>query len=148
MNPTHLSGRDMLCFSHDWTGDPLSKTHLMRLLAKRNRILWVNSLGYRRPSLASRDDWGRAAAKLRAALHPLREVESKIFVLSPLAVPAWDSPAMQRLNKRWLRGQVRRAMRRLGFQQPLNWVFNPVAGGLAGSLGEREIVYYCVDEYS
>ena len=24
-----LRGRDMLCFSHDWNGDPLSKTHLM-----------------------------------------------------------------------------------------------------------------------
>ncbi|HVJ81561.1 MAG TPA: hypothetical protein VNC50_10865, partial [Planctomycetia bacterium] len=40
-------GRDMLCFSHDWTGDPLSKTHLMRILAPDNRILWVNSIGYR-----------------------------------------------------------------------------------------------------
>ena len=27
-----LRGRDILCFSHDWTGDPLSKTHLMRVL--------------------------------------------------------------------------------------------------------------------
>ena len=30
---------DILCFSHDWTGDPLSKTHLMRVLSKDNRIL-------------------------------------------------------------------------------------------------------------
>ena len=34
-----LRGRDMLCFSHDWNGDPLSKTHLMRLLARDTRIL-------------------------------------------------------------------------------------------------------------
>ena len=36
-----LRGRDMLCFSHDWNGDPLSKTHLMRLLARDNRVLWA-----------------------------------------------------------------------------------------------------------
>ena len=24
-----LRGRDIVCFSHDWTGDPLSRTHLM-----------------------------------------------------------------------------------------------------------------------
>ena len=46
-----LQGRDILCFSHDWTGDPLSKTHLMRLLARKNRVLWVNSIGYRTPTI-------------------------------------------------------------------------------------------------
>ena len=25
-----LRGRDLLCFSHDWNGDPLSKNHLMQ----------------------------------------------------------------------------------------------------------------------
>jgi glycosyltransferase involved in cell wall biosynthesis len=39
-------------------------------------------------------------------------------------------------------------MRRLGFQRPINWVFNPVAGALAGRLGEDRIIYYCVDEYT
>ncbi len=34
-----LRGRDILCFSHDWSGDPLSKTHLMRILARDNRIV-------------------------------------------------------------------------------------------------------------
>src|SRR5215471_8447375 len=50
-----LKGRDLLCFSHDWSGDPLSKTHLMRLLSRDNRILWVNSIGYRAPSASARD---------------------------------------------------------------------------------------------
>src|ERR1700754_3122930 len=84
--PSLLSGRDILCFSHDWTGDPLSKTHLMRLLARDNRILWVNSIGYRTPS-ASRADLGRAFRKLAAATQPIREVEPNIFVVNPLAIP-------------------------------------------------------------
>ena len=45
-----LRGRDILCFSHDWTGDPLSKTHLMRVLAKDNRILWINAIANRMPT--------------------------------------------------------------------------------------------------
>ena len=59
-----LRGRDMLCFGHDWTGDPLSKTHLMRLLARDNRILWINSIGYRAPT-ASTPDLSRAINKLK-----------------------------------------------------------------------------------
>src|SRR5690348_1006596 len=88
-----LSGRDILCFSHDWTGDPLSKTHLMRLLARRNRILWVNSIGFRTPT-ASKADLGRAVRKLAAAATPIREVEPNLFVLNPLAVPAYGRPAI------------------------------------------------------
>ena len=39
-------------------------------------------------------------------------------------------------------------MRRLGFDHPVNMVFNPAAGLLAGRLGETEVIYYCVDEYT
>ncbi len=143
-----LVGRDMLCFSHDWTGDPLSKTHLMRLLARDNRVLWVNSVGYRAPSFGSKKDLGRIVQKLRAAAQPIREVEPNLFVFSPLAIPSWGRPAVQRLNRRLLRFQVRRAMRRLRFRRPINWVFNPAAGILAGTLGEDRVIYYCVDEYT
>ena len=143
-----LIGRDILCFSHDWTGDPLSKTHLMRLLSKDNRILWVNSIGYRSPSFASKRDLGRIVHKLRAALDPIREVEKNIFVLSPLAIPAFGSSLLRRFSTALLRKQILRAMRHLGFRRPMNWVFNPAAGTLAGSLGEEAIIYYCVDEYT
>ncbi len=140
---------DHLCFSHDYSGDPLSKTHLMRLLAARgHRVLWVNSIGYRTPSLAAKRDLGRIAAKLKAAAQPIREVEKNLFVISPLVIPAWGKSSIQTLNARLLRWQVRRAMKQLKLRAPVNWVFNPAAGILAGSLGESKLVYYCVDEYT
>jgi glycosyltransferase involved in cell wall biosynthesis len=140
---------DMLCFSHDWSGDPLSKTHLMRLLAQRgHRVLWVNSIGYRTPSLAAKRDLGRIVKKLKAAAEPIREVEPNLFVISPLVIPAWGKASIQKVNASLLRWQVKRAMMKLSFQSPINWVFNPAAGVLAGSLGESKIVYYCVDEYT
>jgi len=142
-----LRGRDMLCFSHDWTGDPLSKTHVMRILSRDNRILWVNSIGYRAPS-ASRRDLKRMVDKLVAATAPVREVEPNLFVLSPLAIPAYGIPAMWAVNRTLLRLQVTRAMRKLGFRDVINWVFNPAAGVIAGALGEKMLIYYCVDEYA
>jgi len=141
---TDLRGRDMLCFSHDWTGDPLSKTHLMRLFARENRVLWVNSIGYRAPSVSGRD-LRRIVQKLRAAATPVREVEPNLFVLSPLVIPAYGIPAVRRLNRELLRFQVLRAMRKLGFSRTINWVFNPAASLIAGALGEETLVYYCVD---
>src|SRR3954463_14980554 len=114
-SPDALRGRDFLCFSHDWSGDPLSKTHLMRLLAKRNRVLWVNSIGYRSPTLC-RSDLGRIFKKLSAATRPLVEVEPNLFVLSPLAIPAYGSKGIRNVNRHLLRFQVQRAMKRLGFK--------------------------------
>jgi glycosyltransferase involved in cell wall biosynthesis len=142
-----LRGRDILCFSHDWTGDPLSKTHLMRLLARDNRILWVNSIGYRTPTV-SRADVGRIFKKLLAAVKPMREVEPNLFVFNPLAVPAYGKSWIRAFNRHFLRWQVRRAMRRLGFRRPINWVFNPAAAVVAGALGEEQVIYHCVDEYT
>ena len=140
-----LRGRDIVCFSNDWTGDPLSKTHLMRLLARDNRILWVNSIGYRTPTI-NRQDVSRAWNKLMAARKPLTNPEPNLFVLSPLAVPAYQSATARRLNRILLRQQVRWAFRRLDFQHVINWVFNPPAAVVAGQLGEERLVYHCVDE--
>lgn len=142
-----LKGRDILCFSHDWSGDPLSKTHLMRLLARENRILWVNSIGYRAPTV-SKADLGRIARKFAAAAQPVREVEPNIFVLNPLAIPAYGRPWIRAFNQRLLKFLVQRAMRRLRFRRAINWIFNPAAAVIAGRLGENLLIYHCVDEYT
>jgi glycosyltransferase involved in cell wall biosynthesis len=142
-----LRGRDILCFSHDWTGDPLSKTHLMRVLARDNRILWINAIANRMPT-ASGKDLSRIYKKLKSFTEPVREVEKNIFVMNPLAIPAYGSRAMVAFNQRFLIRQVKKAMRQLGMKNVINMVFNPAAGMIAGRLGESELVYYCVDEYT
>ncbi len=142
-----LRGRDMLCFGHAWSGDPLSKTHLMRQFAKENRVLWINSIGYRKPQASARD-LRRAVNKLKAFAEPVKEVERNLFVLNPLAIPAYGLKWMRVVNRELLRWQILGAMRRLGFRRPINWVFTPTASVVAGSLNEDLLVYYCVDEFT
>ena len=119
----------------------------MRLLAQRNRVLWVNSIGYRMPT-ASRSDAARVFKKLSAAARPIEEVEPNLFVLNPLVIPAYGQEWVRSLNRQCLGFQIRRAMQRLKFHRPINWVFNPAAAMVAGTLDEDAIVYYCVDEYT
>ena len=142
-----LRGRDIVCFSNDWHGDPLSKTHLMRILARDNRVLWVNSLGLRAPT-ASKADFARLVDKLARAAGGLREVEKNLHVLSPLAIPAYVSRLARAANGELLRAQLKFAMRRLGFRRPLSWSFLPSAAPVAGRLGEERVIYHCVDEFS
>ena len=143
-----LKDADIICFSHDWTGDPLSKTHIIRILARRNRILWVNALANRAPT-ASRKDLLRTLDKLKAfAIDRLFQAEPNIFVLNPLAFPSYGSETIRNINRIILQYQLKQAIKRLKFKNPINLIFNPAAGLLARKLGESLLVYYCVDEYS
>ena len=141
-----LRGRDIVCFANDWDGDPLSKTHVMRVLARDARVLWVNSLGNRTPR-ATAADAAKIARKLRAAARGLVEVERNVHVLAPVFVPAYGAAA-RRANAALLAAQIRRAMRRLALRRPISWCFLPAAATVAGRLGESLVVYHVVDEFS
>jgi glycosyltransferase involved in cell wall biosynthesis len=143
----HLEGRDIVCFANDWWGDPLSKKHIMRRLARRNRVLWVNSLGNRAPR-ASAHDLGRALDKLGQFADGLQTVEPNVHVLSPLAVPSYRSRLVRRLNEAMVGRAVRGAMRRLGFRRPLVYTFVPASAWVAHRLDGVRLIYHCVDEFS
>jgi len=142
-----LEGVSILCFANDWGGDPTSKTHIMRRLATKNRVLWVNSVGMRRPT-ASRRDLRRMVAKVRRSLGGCVEVEPNLFVANPLVLPFPGVALVDRLNAGILAAWLRRLCRRLGIDRPILWTFPPHVNRLIGRLGERMVIYHCVDEYS
>jgi len=142
-----IEGHDIICFSNDWDGDPLSKKHIMQRLARHNRILWVNSLGNRNPT-ASVHDLKRAVKKFRDFARGSKRVEGGIHVFSPLAIPFHGSAIARWLNRKALGWSLRRECRALGFRNPITWTFVPASADVAGTLGERMLIYHCVDEFS
>src|SRR4051794_821580 len=82
--------RDLIVFGEDWGAHPSSTQHPIRHLAPGPRVVWVNSIGLRRPRL-SLGDIGRAAGKLRRAVAggpPVAAREPAPFPLvQPLAIP-------------------------------------------------------------
>jgi glycosyltransferase involved in cell wall biosynthesis len=145
MGPLH--GRDIVCFSNDWDGDPLSKMHAMKILARENRVLWVNSIGNRRPTASARD-LQRIGKKLMGAAQGIQERHPNIWVLTPLAIPFYGSELVRGANGMLLRAQVMHAMDRLGFKNAISWSFLPSSAPVSGTLGEDLVVYHCVDEFS
>jgi len=142
-----LRGRDIVCFSNDWDGDPLSKMHAMKILSRQNRVLWVNSIGNRRPTI-SMCDAQRMLKKVSGAMQGLRERHPNIWVLTPLAIPFYGSELVRAANGALLKAQIQRAMQHLGFEAPISWSFLPSSAPVSGTLGESLVVYHCVDEFS
>ena len=142
-----IRNESIICFAHDFQGDPTSKTHIMRILSEKNRILWVNSIGMRRPTVSGRDA-RRMVAKLRQLTRGLVRVSPSLHVASPLALPLPGVPGVDQLNARLLTTSIRYFARRAGLTRPIVWTFLPNTIGLVGKLGESRVIYHCVDEYS
>src|SRR5262245_16051785 len=51
-----MCDQSIICFAKDWDEDPTSNNHVMRLLSKSNRVLWLNSIATRKPNLRDRRD--------------------------------------------------------------------------------------------
>ncbi len=129
----------------DWETDLwTNQQHLMSRLARENRVLFVESLGLRRPQLAGRD-LARIARRLRRGLRAPRTVDG-LHVLSPLVVPLHGNAVVRTLNRGLLRAQARRATRRLGMGRPILWAYVPQAEALIDALHPELVVYHCVDD--
>src|SRR5262245_46834220 len=143
-----MTGGNIVCFAKDWDGHPTSNTHVMRLLARHNRVLWLESVAMRTPRPGSSRDLRRMARRLVTAACGPRRVEDDLWVASPLVLPLPHSSWATALNRRLLRRAVGRLCRRLGMERFQVWTFLPTAGDHARALGGRPLVYYCVDDWA
>jgi glycosyltransferase involved in cell wall biosynthesis len=138
----------IIAFAKDWHEDPTSNHHVLRELARSRRVLWLNSIATRTPSLSSGRDLGKIVRKLREFGGGPVNVEHDLWVATPLALPLPHSAAARTLNRQLLRAQIRWWRNRLGIGPFQLWTFLPNVGDYVGTLGEALAVYYCVDEWS
>ena len=147
-NARLLGGRDVVCVGfNDWDNDVWTNQHhlMSRLARSGTRVLFVESLGLRRPDLGSGRDLRRIGRRLRRGVVAPR-VRDGVTVLSPLVVPLHSSSVVRRLNAALLRARVARAASRLAFSRPVLWGYVPQAEVLLGVLNPDLVIYHCVDD--
>jgi hypothetical protein len=143
-----VTGENIICFAKDWSEDPTSNNHVMTELARKNRVLWVNSLGTRVPRLASGRDLGKIFRKLAGAARGAQRVRENLWVYTPLVLPLPHSRVAAVINRRIIRAALWVLRRKLGMREFQLWTFLPTTSEYIGTLGESVSVYYCVDEWS
>jgi glycosyltransferase involved in cell wall biosynthesis len=143
-----IAGENIIILSSDdwWSGLKTSKYHVARQLAKRNRVLFVNSVGLRAPT-AGAADVRRVVSKLREfARGPVRVPEG-LYVYSPIAFPfGRGTRAVGALNCVMLETAMRYLQRRMRLADPLVFSFLPAFNPAVGVLGAKAVVYYCIDD--
>ncbi|NCC91669.1 MAG: glycosyltransferase family 1 protein [Opitutae bacterium] len=144
-----MAGHDFVVFSDDWGRHPFSCQHVMRHFLPANRLLWVNTIGLRlpRPSLY---DVRRAAGKVASwlAAPPSEPELPGLRVISPVMIPFNPLPPVRAFNRHGVVRAVRAAMREWNMTAPILLATVPNAADYLGHIGERLVVYYCVDDFS
>lgn len=154
---------DLVVFGEDWGGHPSSTQHLVGRLLAHHRVVWVNSLGLRRPRLDAHD-LRRVVRKVRAMLgtrpapggameagaHPAAPADAPLpglQVVSP-RVASWPgNPVVEWLNHASLGRQLGHVLPAAGIRRPILWASLPSAVAALGTAGERAVVYYCGDDF-
>lgn len=131
-----------------WT----NKQHCAKSLAKLgSRVLYIESVGLRKPRPGSGRDWHRLLDRLRKGLSSLvfgaPERSPGVFILSPLVVPAgYRHPLLRRLNGSLLRLAIRRSIKQLELGKPVVWTYHPFMLNAIEGLSEGGLLYHCVDD--
>ena len=144
-----IKDRDIIYFSADDWGCGLitSQTHIAKVLSKNNRILYINSIGLRRPSISTHDA-KKIVTKLKKCLAGINQVEKNVYVVTPLVIPFHQYSFVRQINRKLLLGTIKHFMKKLGFRRPILWTYLPNTGDFVKLLKEEQSLYYCVDEFS
>jgi len=143
---------DFIVFSDDWGRWPSSSQHLFRHIAQDHRVLWVETVGMRRPR-AALADLRRTVEKVRswtgsAPEAPWAPVPERLVRFAPPMHPWFGSALGDRINDGLLARAVRRRSRELGLQEAVVVITVPIAAGVAGRLNGRTTIYYRVDDFA
>jgi Glycosyl transferases group 1 len=135
-------------FGNDWFAENrTSSHHIAKRLGSRFSLLYVESPGLRAPRVSSRD-FGKICKKLGVAFRGPKQIGPRMWHVSVPQIPFRRFPAVRKLNEVFARWKLKRAVRNLSLGSAVSWFTVPHPGFLAGTLGERLVVYYCIDSYA
>jgi glycosyltransferase involved in cell wall biosynthesis len=143
-----MQDQNIVCFAKDWFEDPTSNNHVMRILARTNQVLWLNSIATRRPDFTNGGDVGKIVKKLRSFARGPERVDAGLDIYTPIVLPFPHSRVANRVNQHIMRASIGALRRTRGMESFQLWTFLPTAAPYVGKLGESFLVYYCIDEWS
>jgi glycosyltransferase involved in cell wall biosynthesis len=140
-----LSGQSILCFApNSWYSIWRSRQQIMSRLARTNRVLYIEPTCYTLSQLR------RGEIRWPDVRHPrLTPVMENLWLYRhPVYGLTSDHRAVDRLG-RWLRiASLRRAVRQLGMEHPILWLYQPTTVDMVGHFNEALVCYHVVDEYT
>jgi len=144
-----LINKNIICFStEDWdTPLPTNKKQIMLRLAENNRILFIQTIGIRKPS-ANIKDLKRIFRRFTEWRKGVKRVSKNIWTYSPISLPFNFLNLIKNINKFFLEKSLLSLIKSLRFDNPILWVYNPYAIYFIDKIKYSLLIYHCVDDLS
>ncbi|KKD60206.1 glycosyl transferase [Grimontia sp. AD028] len=144
--------RDLIVFGEDWGGLPSSTQHLIRRLSEQRKVVWVNSIGLRRPTLTMNDvrrAWRKLTAKsVPTAAKSEANLPANFTLVNPSTLPAPRTRFGRNIASSMLMNQLLPIIEKANLHNPILWTSLPTAVDISDKLGASSVVYYCGDDFS
>jgi len=143
-----LTGRNFIVFSDDWGRHPFSCQHIMQHFLPGNKVLWVNTIGMRRPRFTI-NDLKRSIQKLRSFMvKPVAEaLPDNLTIINPPMLP-FGNRLVRSFNRHSVISSVQKKMQELRISSPIILTTLPNTVEYLGAFEEELAVYYCVDDFT
>ena len=124
-----------------WT----NKQHVASTLVKLgHRVVYVESLGLRQPTMASQDR-GRIIRRLGRFFLSPRLVRPGLWIVSPLVLPGIHSILLSSINRLLFSILLYYVYIRLGFSCNVLWTYSPATTNYLNPRRFKYSLYHCVD---
>ena len=144
-----ITGKDILILStQDWDALPTRKHHWARKFSSRgNRVLYVEQQMH---ILGWLVDIRNQYKRIWSWLHGPQMVSENLWIFTlPIVLPFFQVfGSVNALNNWLLTPIIMWALRRIGFDSSILWVYTPHAADLVGRLDESFVIYECVDDFT
>jgi glycosyltransferase involved in cell wall biosynthesis len=145
--------RALVVFGEDWGEHPSSTQHLIGEIKNDRKVVWINSIGLRKPRLSWRDII-RVVKKLSYFFKPKQEprlkqekINANFVVINPLVMPCANSWLAIKLSHWLLARQLRGVLTKLEIKTPIVWCSLPTAVDYLTLFPESTSIYYCGDDF-
>jgi glycosyltransferase involved in cell wall biosynthesis len=148
------SNRPLIVFGEDWGAHPSSTQHLIKVLAKTRSVIWLNSIGLRKPKFTLHD-FKRAFTKVKSFLLKVgsqqkntEQAHSEFIIINPLVFPCANNFFSLSLSKCILRWQLRKVAKDIDITDAIIWSSLPTSVDYLDIFGKSPCVYYCGDDFN
>jgi len=144
-----LSGKDIIVFSDDWGRHPFSCQHIIERLLPYNRVLWVNTIGYRTIKI-NFYDINRIIEKIKnwVKKEDGDEKINNLTVINPICLPFGKYALVRLFNRFSIVGVIKKYADKLKFKNSILITTLPTTENVIGRLNESFSCYYCVDDFT